>query len=474
MAIGHWDIIIVGAGSAGLPCAITAAEGGARVLVIEKAREIGGTLHWSGGHLSAGGTRRQRARGIADSPDLLYADVLRLTHGEADLALLRLAVDEAPYTIDWLDELGLPWDPLTPRLVYGHEPYSIARTYYGLDGGKSILQTLRPRWDEQVTAGRITVLFAHEMTGLLVEAGAVVGVKARHAEGELELRGRSVVLTTGGYAGGHQFFTQVTPGSPKLVSAARPTSTGDGIRVAQQHGARFRHADKYLASLGGVELEPGSGWADYQNAWAMIFTTSYRPPREIYVNTHGQRFMAEDDPSPDLRERLLLQQPAHKFWCVFDERGLTDGAPLVKQWDVAELRARAAEGKCMWQADSIAELARMAGIDEAGLTATVQRFNAATRTGDDAFGRRDLNYAVEQPPFYALLTHATSLISFGGLAVNAELQVLNEAGTPIPNLYAAGEILGAAALMGQSFCGGMLLTPCLSFGRILGRKLACQ
>ncbi|MBI1761024.1 MAG: FAD-dependent oxidoreductase [Acidobacteria bacterium] len=471
-----WDIIIVGAGSAGLPCALTAAAHGARVLVVEKAAEIGGTLHWSGGHLSAGGTRRQRERGIADNPDLHFAEVMRIAQQAADPALVRLAVDEAPHVIDWLDALGLPWDPITPRLVYGHEPYKIARTYYGVDGGRSILETLRPSWDEHVAARQITVLFEHTLTALLVEGGVVSGIRAQNASGTVELRGRRVVLTSGGYAANHKLFAEVTPTVngivPKLVSTARPTSTGDGIIAARQHGAQLRNADKYLASLGGLELEPGSGWADYQTAWAMVFTTSYRPPREIYVNTRGERFMAEDEPSPDRRERLILQQPEHKFWCVFDERGLTDGAPLVKQWNEAELRRHAAAGKCMWQAETLAELAHKTGIDKAGLLATVEKFNLAAQMGEDAWGRRDLQYTITQPPYYALLTHATSLLSFGGLTVNANLQVLNEAGAPIPNLYAAGEILGAAALMGQSFCGGMSLTPCLSFGRILGRRLA--
>lgn len=459
-----------------MPCAITAAENGARVLVVEKAAEIGGTLHWSGGHLSAGGTRRQRECGIADSPDLHFADVMRIADHQADPKLVRLAVDEAPHVIDWLDELGLPWDPITPRIVYGHEPYQIARTYYGMEAGKSILETLRPLWEAQVSAGRITALFGHAMTGFLVEAGTVLGVRAQSAQGEVDLRGRNVVLTSGGYAANHELFAELTPAvhgiQPKLISTARPTSTGDGIIAARRLGAQVRHADKYLASLGGIELEPGSGWADYQSAWAMVFTTSYRPPREIYVNTHGERFMAEDNPSPDLRERLILQQPEHKFWCIFDERGLTEGASLVKQWSVDDLRVHAAAGKCMWQANTLAELARLAGIEEAGLVATVEKFNLAAQTGQDAWGRQDWQYTIQQPPYYALLTHATSLLSFGGLAVNSDLQVLNNAGMPIPHLYAAGEILGAAALMGQSFCSGMLLTPCLSFGRILGRRLA--
>ena len=95
-----WDIIVIviGAGTAGMACALTAAESGAQVLVIEKSARIGGTLHVTGGHMSAGGTQRQRARGIDDAPDKHFADVMRLSHGLADESLIRLAVNEAPHT----------------------------------------------------------------------------------------------------------------------------------------------------------------------------------------------------------------------------------------------------------------------------------------------------------------------------------------------------------------------------------------
>lgn len=467
-----WDLIIVGAGSAGIPCAIAAAEAGAHVVVAEKSHEIGGTLHLSGGHMSGGGTRRQRERGIEDSPDLHFADVMRICHVEADPVLVRLAVDEAPHTLDWLDDLGLPWNPDTPKIVYGHEPYQIPRTVFGMDGGKSILDSLRPEWEKHVASGAICSLLEHEMTELTREQGAVTGIRVRNAEGERELRGRAVVLTTGGYASNPQFFDEVTPGNPKLVSTARETSTGDGIIAARKLGARFQHGDKYIASLGGVELDPGSGRASWDHLWAMVFSPLYRPPREIYVNARGERFVAEDEPNPDIRERLLLQQPDHQFWCIWDERAIDDGSCIIRQWNTTQLRVAAAEEKTFWMADSIEDLARKAGIHAAGLVETVSRWNESTRTGDDPLGRRDLSRPIEAPPFYAMLTHATSLITFGGLAVDGELRVLDEAGRPIPNLYAAGEILGAAALMGQSFCGGMMQTPAISFGRILGRRLA--
>lgn len=470
--LDNWDVIIVGAGTAGMACAITAAEHEAKVVVIEKASDIGGTLHITGGHMSAAGTRRQQEKGIDDSPDRHFDDVMRISRGTADPVLVRLAVDEAPHTIDWLDDLGFPFAPETPALVYGHEPYSVPRTYWGVEAGKSILQTIRPLWDRHVASGRITVLLEHELTELVGNNKRVVGVVVQGPNGAIQLRGAAIVLTTGGYAANPSFFAEVTPGRPRLISTARQTSTGDGILIARRVGAQFRGADKYLATLGGIELEPGSGRADWWTAWALVFSPAYRMPREIYVNLHGRRFIAEDEPSPDRRERALLEQPGHKFWCVFDEAALADGETIVRQWNAAQLRTEAAKGKVIWSADTLEELARRAGIDADGLIQTVSSYNRAVSRGNDPLGRTHLTHPIERPPFYALLTYGTSLISFGGIAVDGRLRVLDKQAKPIPGLYAAGEILGAAATSGQAFCGGMLLTPSLSFGRLLGRWLA--
>lgn len=468
----NWDLIIVGAGTAGMPCAIAAAEHHAQVVVIEKASDVGGTLHITGGHLSAAGTRRQRQRGIDDSPDRHFADVMRISRGTADPVLVRLAVDEAPRTLDWLDDLGFPFAPETPALVYGHEPYSVPRTYWGVEAGKSILATLRPLWDRYRASGNITLLLEHELIELLWDGQRVIGVVVQGWRGRLKLQGKAVVLTTGGYAANPHLFAEVTPGHPRLISAASPTSTGDGLLAARRLGAAFRNGDKYLPSLGGLELEPGSGRADWWAAWALVFSPVYRLPREIYVNERGERFIAEDEMSPDRRERALLEQPGQRFWLVFDDVALHDGPSVVRQWDAAEIRARAAEGKVVWSADTLQELARKAGIDADGLQQTVKCYNEAVRCGHDPLGRVQLTHPIEKPPFYALLTYGTSLVSFGGLAVDGRLRVLDEQGNPIPGLYAAGEILGAAATSGQAFCSGMLLTPSLSFGRWLGRRLA--
>jgi fumarate reductase flavoprotein subunit len=170
-----------------MACAIAAAEQGARVVVVEKTDDVGGTLHLSSGQLSAAGTRRQRTRGIEDTPDQHFEDVMALSHGHADPALVRLAVDEAPRTIDWLEELGFEFDPSTPALYYGHEPYSRPRTYWGPEGGRSVLRVLSPRWTELVESGRITVLFRHRADELIRDNGAVVGIHALGPDGPVEV-----------------------------------------------------------------------------------------------------------------------------------------------------------------------------------------------------------------------------------------------------------------------------------------------
>src|SRR5690606_12353519 len=120
---GQWDVLVVGAGPAGLSVALYAAAAGARVLVVEKDDRIGGTLHLSGGHLSAGDTRRQRAHGIEDSPAAHLEDIRRISYGTAREDLIAIVAEHAPALIDWLEERDFAFAAETPRIVYGHEPY---------------------------------------------------------------------------------------------------------------------------------------------------------------------------------------------------------------------------------------------------------------------------------------------------------------------------------------------------------------
>jgi flavocytochrome c len=476
----QYDVIIIGAGSAGIPCAIRAAERGLQVLVIEKDTEPGGTLHVTAGHLSAGGTKRQKDLGIDDNTDNHWKDVQRISNNTADEVIAKKAIELAPAAIDWLQELGYCFHEKSPVTIYGHEAYGQPRTYFGagdyfggpiMQPGKAVLQTLLPVFEKLVEKGNITLLCNHSLQKITVDNCRVAAIEVLNNEQIKLFKGKSIVLTTGGYAANKTFFEEQHPGL-RLISTAKETSTGDGIKAALEAGCIFHNADKHISTLGGVETEPGSGRASFWNAWARVSNSHDRKPREIYVNERGERFMNEFDLTVDERERIVLQQPGKRFYVVFDEAALQDGPCVVVQWDAEKLKEEAAKEKCCWAAGSIEELAEKINVPAETLAATVHTFNQfAASQKDTGFGRTYLQHNLTQAPYYALLVYAYALISFGGIKVNEQLQVVHRDGAVIENLYAAGEILGAGTTSGNAFCGGMLLTPAISFGKWLGENI---
>jgi fumarate reductase flavoprotein subunit len=129
-------------------------------------------------------------------------------------------------------------------------------------------------------------------------------------------------------------------------------------------------------------------------------------------------------------------------------------------------------GRHAWVDDSLRGLAQRAGIDPDGLERTVALWNEATISGHDPLGRTALDYPVRTRPFYAVLTHGDTIVTPAGVLVDEQLRVCDTGGEPIPGLYAAGEVLGSGATMGAGAAGGMMVTPAMSFGRMLGHRLA--
>ncbi|WP_280637402.1 FAD-dependent oxidoreductase [Nocardioides sp. W7] len=468
-----YDVVVVGAGPAGLTCASRAARGGARVLLVEKDRRIGGTLHLSGGHLSAGGTSLQRARGIEDSPDLHLADIYRISNDTGRKDLIAQVVEHAPETIEWLVEAGMPFDPESPRIVYGHEPYEIPRTVYGIEGGLSVLQVLQAEVESTVAGHDLTLWTSAPVTGLLTDgSGRVVGIEVYRDGVEVEVRAPAVVLATGGYGADGELFAERH--GVELVTVASKTSTGDGIHLGTSVGAAIQGEGTYLPTFGGMR-DPQS---PHRANWAeRALLTTERPPREIYVDGTGRRWIAEDEPSIDVKERELTALPDQVFWMVFDDDAVSRAGvgepPLVLGWGPEELRRHANVRPGVHAADTLEELAALAGIDPAGLVGSVAAYNRAVEAGvDGEFGRRHLPAPIAVPPFYALHNQGIAVVTFDGLDIDDSFAVRDENGAVIGGLFAIGEVIGAGATCGNSFCSGMVLTPALVFGRLLGDRLA--
>jgi succinate dehydrogenase/fumarate reductase flavoprotein subunit len=465
-----YDFIVVGAGTAGLPCAIFGARAGAKVLVVEKGGAIGGTLLASHGHFSAAGAKRQTARGIEDSVEAHFKDVQRISSQSAREDLVRLAISHSASFVDWLEAEGFEFAPDSPSLVHGHEPYSVARTFHGVEEGRSLLKVLERVARPLIDSGAITLALQAKVKALLTDHGRVVGVQyAREGRITTSRAKRGVVLATGGFAASPQLFKEIE-GFP-LVSGAPDHATGDGLNMARGLGAQIAGRGTYLPTFGGLP-HPNDPLKACRTD-RPLFNANERPPYEIYVDRFGKRWIAEDDESISRKERALLKTDGLTFFAVFDDHAVEMSSSVVEGWSKSDLRDRASQGIGIHAAPSLLELARAAGIDEEGLQQTVVRYNGFVRDRvDPDFGRKFLPALIEKPPFYAMRNHGVSLMTFSGVDVDASLRVRREDGSTIEGLYAAGEILGAGATCGSSFCDGMMIGPAMVFGRLIGERLA--
>lgn len=464
-----FDFIVVGAGASGLPCAILGARAGARVLLVDKKAELGGALPVSDGRFSAAGTKRQDERGINDSTEAHFNDIQALSNRTAREDLVRLALMRSAWLVDWLQDEGFEFAADSPGQAEGEEPYSVPRSYWGVDGGRSILKVFSRLAQPLIESGDLTLALSAKAKALLTDKGRVVGVQfARRGQVETARAKRGVVLATGGFAASAELFREIE-GVP-LVSGAPDHATGDGLRMAQGLGARMAGQGAFLPAFGGLP-EPGDPRRASRND-RPLFNVKARPPYEIFVDRFGKRFVAEDDPSVDRKQRAILKVDGLTFFSVFDERAVEMSENIVSGWSKADLKKKAGRREGLYVAPNLGALARIAGIDVEGLLVTIERYNNFVRDASDGdFGRRFLPRLIETPPFYAMRNHGVARVTFAGVDVDYALRVRRDDGSIIDGLYAAGEILGAAATSGNAYCSGMVLGPAMIFGALLGERL---
>lgn len=481
--LGDFDAVVVGAGGAGLATTIAAAGAGARLLLVEKTDRLGGMLHIANAEMSGAGTRRQRARGIDDDPERHWADVRRIAHDLCDAELAGRSVRAQGETIDWLDGLGFEFDPLCPGLIHGHEVYATPRTYWGVRLGRSVLEVLAAEVDRLAEQGRVSILVGARAERLLSDRpGAVAGIALRRVQdmdAAATAHARAVVLATGGYDADKQLRDTFLPEQcHNALIGCLDHATGDGLRLAADFGARVTRQGRFIPIMGLIPDPERAGFAvDYRIASVQL-PPEYRVPHEIWVNAAGQRFVAEDDPSPEHRERALLAQPGVTMHIVWDQDALERSEPLLTNgtgdWTWERMAAECANGRWIRRAHTPGDLARALGVPAEALEASIQRYNDfVARRADTDFGRRLMPHPLRRSPFYGLTSTAASLLSRDGLAVDSRtLAVLDGTGQPIAGLYAVGEVLGNNAFAGDTYVGGMSITPALTLGRQLGADLA--
>lgn len=455
-----YDVIVIGAGGAGLSAAYHAAKNGATVMVVEAGEAVGGATALAGGVVYAAGTSVQAAAGIHDSAEDMYQYMMTLNQWSIRPALAREMSGAGAYLIDWLIDLG---NEFPPELIVESGVGGRARGHQSIGGGNGIIQSL----NNAVGALGVEIALGSRVTGLIVEQGQVVGVKVD----DFELRAGAVVITTGGFANNPDLIRRLWPtaaahGSRVFsIYAAVPYNVGDGITLAEQVGARVTGIDNGL-------LVPSPNFAANLEAflpeWAMV------------VNRDGRRFIPEDA-SYAISGYLLNEQPEMRCFAIFDEAAMLEACadenvvrhyvndPGSDSWRVSAIRANVANGRVK-VADTIGELARRSDISVPALEATVARYNEDMDRGEDRefFKVARAFYPIRTAPFFAVEIRASAIVScHAGLDIDREGRVLDAVGEVIPGLYAGGEVLGCT--LGRRYIGGGIgIANALTFGRIGG------
>ena len=492
------DVIVIGGGGAGLSAAVSAAENGATVILIEKTAALGGNTVRAGGPFNAADPARQAnypaaseaamatvyalAEEEAKSPehqavmDQLKADLAAYEKGDKNYLfdsialhtlqtyaggdymgyfdLIQKLTGEALETTEWMAGNGVVWKDDISTVPGGLWP----RTHVpqGSAGGDYIKAG-------QAKAESLGVKIILDCKGeeLIVENGRVVGVKAEKTDGTpVTLNAnKAVVIATGGFAANKEMRKQYDPSlNEELGTTNTPAATGDGIFMGQAVGANLVGME-YIQCLPLGDPETGA-----LSGWMGAIGVEYY----YQVNKEGHRFMAEDG-RRDTMTQALLKQTDSMSYVITDTN--SEGADGLNLWgdNVEDLVAK---GR-IFRADTIEELAEQIGLDPAVLKATHDQFNAYVAAGADAdFGRSLFGDPIDTAPFYASPRMPTVHHTMGGLEIDLKAHVLDADGNIIPGLYAAGEVTGG--IHGANRLGGNALLDIHVFGREAGKNAAAE
>ena len=441
---GSCDIVIVGAGGAGLSAAVAASETNEnlKIIVLEKQGIIGGNTNYSTGGINAAETDVQRALGIEDSKELFYDDTMRGGKWENIPELVRNFVEHAPVTISWLAGLGTDLSDV------------------GLMGGSSVKRTHRPQGGAAIgphlmkvlqtasTKDNIEIRTSNKVTGLLTSVdGSVTGVKVQNADGSsYMITSKAVIISTGGFGANLEMVTSLQPSLSGFATLNHPGATGDAFSwVTAIGGATIQMAN--------IQIHPTAEAVNH-----ILITEAVRGNGAILVNKGGLRFCNEMD-TRDVVSAAILEQEGGEAFLIFDQ-AVRESLASIETYANQHLLSEGA---------TIEELASRVGIPADKLAESISRYNAQQKAGlDEDFGRSatEMVRPLETSPYYAVCVTPAIHHTMGGLSVNTETQVLRADGTPIPGLYAAGEVTGG--LHGANRLGGNGVADIVVNGRLAG------
>ena len=482
------DVVVVGAGGAGMTAAITAAAEGKSVVILESQSMVGGNSVRATGGMNAGKTVYQdenefgesagvektlktaaekyadnetitalaktvseqwaayqaNPTGYFDSVELMELDTMIGGKGINDPELVETLCANSADAIDWLDEHGI-----TLHDVSSFGGASVKRIHRPVNAeGKtvSVGSYMIPLLEENCKKAGVQILLNTTANEILTDAnGAAVGIKATGSTGEtVTVNAKAVVLTTGGFGANLDMVVKYKPELKGFMTTNAPGIQGQGIEMAEAIGAATVDMDQ-------IQIHP-----TVEANTAALITEGLRGDGAILINEEGQRFIDEVG-TRDVVSAAEIAQTGSYSWLVVDQ-AMVDASGVIQGYIKKGYTVTGA---------TYEELGKAMGVDAAAFAETMEKWNGYVEAKNDPdFGRTSFANPLNTAPYYAVKVTAGVHHTMGGLKINANTEVLNEKGEVIPGLFAAGEVTGG--VHGANRLGGNAVADFTVFGRIAG------
>lgn len=435
------DVVVVGAGGAGLTSAIEAKENGANVILVEKNSVVGGNTNYATGGLNAAGTEFQKENEIEDSVELFYNDTMEGGKNKNNPELVKVLTKNASETVKWLTERGA--DLTDVGRMGGASANRTHRPTGGAGVGNHLVEVLKAKAKEVGVEIRLST----KAVEILGEGNKVNGIKVEDSKGnKYTINAEAVVIATGGFGANQEKVVEYKPELRGFGTTNGPGATGDALELVKPLNVD-------LVDITEIQTHPTV--VPEKNK---MITEAVRGNGAILVNRDSKRFINELE-TRDVVSKAELEQKGQTAFLLFDQNVRESLKAIEGYYKLGLLK----------EADSIEDLANKIGLNEKELKKTVEKYNEYVKSGNDKdFGRDNMKTELIKGPFYAVEVGPAVHHTMGGLKINTEAQVINKSGEVIEGLFAAGEVTGG--VHGANRLGGNALADITTFGRIAGKN----
>jgi fumarate reductase flavoprotein subunit len=467
------DVVVIGTGVTGLAAALTAVEGGAKVIVFEKQRSLGGSSNFFYGTFAVE-SEMQRKRYITYSRDQAFKNIMEYSHWRANPRLVRAIVDESGATIAWLSQQGVDFSDA--RINFPEAPM----TYHVVKGqGAAVVKVLAERGKEK----GVDLRTAAPVIKIMKKGDRISGVIAEQEGEEIEVAAKVVVIASGGYANNKEWIKKYSGFELgiNLFPVGNVDKVGDGIRMAWEVGA----AEEGLGVLELYRVGPVG------SEFPMMGQLEFIPAQpDLWVNQRGERFCDESIVFSETSAGNANARYKEGYtYSLFDEsikqlvleKGIERGVgedylPGTRPLNFDKELHTAIENRTteLFVANSLEELAGKIGIDPVVLRATVDEYNRFCNKGHDDLFAKNPKYlrSLKGLKFYAIKARTVCLGTLGGIKINHRMEVMDKKDRVIPGLYAGG--FDAGGMYGDSYCihdsSGLSSSFAVNSGRIAGKN----